>query len=120
MNRKNEFIKNNAILFIGKIATQFITFFLLPLYTNKLATKDYGTIDLIQTYISLLVPVLTLRLDSVVFRFLIDKRDNKDEIQEVVSNTSFLLILGISIAIIISITATIFLDIVYYPYIVTN
>ena len=93
MNRKNEFIKNTAILFIGKIATQFITFFLLPLYTNKLATKDYGTIDLIQTYISLLVPVLTLRLDSVVFRFLIDKRDNKDEIQEVVSNTSFLLIL---------------------------
>ena len=78
MSRSKEFTKNTLLLFIGKFTTQFISFFLLPLYTRYLITYDYGYVDLIQTYISLFVPVLILRIDSAIFRFLIEKRNDKE------------------------------------------
>lgn len=86
MPKSKEYIKNTAILLLGKFCTQFMSFLLLPLYTKRLATGDYGTVDLIQTYISLLVPVLTLRMDSATFRFLIDARKSKEKAKEIISN----------------------------------
>ena len=71
MSKNKEYVKNTLILFIGKFATQFVSFLLLPLFTHYLITEDFGWVDLLQSYISLLVPVLTLRLDSSLFRFLI-------------------------------------------------
>ena len=50
MSRKTELAKNTAILTIGKLCTQCISFFLLPLYTAILSTEDYGTFDLLVTY----------------------------------------------------------------------
>ena len=72
MNKNKELIKNTIIIFVGKFCTQFISFILVPIYTNYLITSDYGYIDLIQTYITLLVPILLLRFDSGIFRFLIE------------------------------------------------
>ena len=95
MNKNKEFIKNTAILFVGKFATQFISFLLLPLYTHYLLTDDFGSVDLIRTYITLLVPVLTLRIDTVLFRFLIDHRQNEPEKKRIISNSLFLLIIGL-------------------------
>ena len=77
VNKSKEYIKNTFILFIGKFATQFTSFLLIPLFTRYLLKDDYGWTDLLQSYIFLLVPILTLRLDSAIFRFLIDNR--KDE-----------------------------------------
>ena len=71
MSKNSELAKNTFIIFIGKFCTQFISFLLIPIYTNLLPTTDYGYIDLVQSYISLLVPILILRLDSGIFRFLI-------------------------------------------------
>ena len=95
MDRGKEFTKNTIILFVGKFATQFISLLLLPLFTRYLLTEDYGIIDLLQTYITLFVPILTLRIDSAVFRFLIDKRENEEEKKRILSNITFLLFIGI-------------------------
>ena len=77
MNVKNkELIKNSVILIVGKFCTQFITFLLLPLYTFKLSTSEYGIVDLITTYVALLVPVITFQLEMAIFRFLIDFRND--------------------------------------------
>lgn len=89
MKKSNELIKNTSIIFVGKFCTQFISFLLVPIYTNFLMTNDYGYIDLVQTYISLLVPIIILRFDSAVFRFLIDERKNENGKNKVISNTIF-------------------------------
>ena len=47
MSRKTELAKNTAILTVGKLCTQCISFFLLPLYTAILSTEEYGTFDLL-------------------------------------------------------------------------
>lgn len=93
MSKKKELIKNTAILFIGKFCTQFLSLLLVPIYTNYLTTSDYGYIDLIQTYITLLVPIIILRFDSGIFRFLIDERkDNRNK--EITISTVFLTIIS--------------------------
>ena len=60
MNKKKELLKNTIIIFLGKACTQLISFLLLPLYTDYLSTADYGIVDLITTYVTLLVPIGTV------------------------------------------------------------
>ena len=77
MNRERALLKNTVIITIGKICTQLITFFLLPLYTSILTTEEYGTVDLLNTLVSLLLPIVTFQVEQAVFRRLIDNRDKK-------------------------------------------
>lgn len=120
MNKKKEFAKNTVILLLGKFCTQFISFLLLPLYTKRLATEDYGTIDLIRTYISLVIPVLTLRMDSATFRFLIDARKSERETREVISNILVVVFASVFCASIIAGALSFFIDSPYYLYIYLN
>lgn len=101
MSRSKEYIKNTMILFVGKFVTQFMTFILMPLYTYYLTTSDYGLIDVIQTYISLLIPIITLRFDSAVFRFLIDERENEEGQINIISNVLILMFIQMILFIII-------------------
>lgn len=87
MSKKKELAKNTVIIFLGKVSTQFISFFLLPLYTRFLSTSSYGTVDLITTYVSLFVPVITLQQEMATFRYLIDARDSKEEIKKVITTS---------------------------------
>lgn len=93
MNRKKELLKNTMIITIGKVCTQLITFFLLPLYTNFLTTIEYGKIDLILTYVSLLAPLISLQLEYAIFRFLIDVRNHEEGQKKYISNSIILLII---------------------------
>lgn len=74
---EQELAKNTAILTVGKICTQCISFFLLPLYTAILSTEEYGTFDLLVTYSTLLLPLVNWQLDQGLFRFMLDLRGNK-------------------------------------------
>lgn len=79
MNRKTELAKNTAILTIGKICTQCISFILLPLYTALLDTSEYGAFDLLLTYGTLLLPIVNWQFDQGIFRFMLDCRENKKQ-----------------------------------------
>lgn len=72
MRKEKELVKNTAILAIGTLSSKIFTFLLLPLYTSLLTTEDFGTIDVLQTFVSLLVPTVTLQISSGVFRFVIE------------------------------------------------
>lgn len=79
MSRQKDLAKNTAILTVGKVCTQCISFFLLPLYTAILSAEDYGTFDLFVTYATLLLPLINWQLDQGLFRFMLEYRGNKDE-----------------------------------------
>jgi len=71
--------KDLAIVSIGKICTQLITFFLLPVYTAVLSNEEYGVVDLLNTLTSLLLPIVTLQIEQGIFRYLIDCRENNEK-----------------------------------------
>ena len=101
-SKNKELLKNTFIIFIGKFCTQFISFLLVPLYTKYLITSDYGYVDLILTYISLILPILILRSDSSIFRYLIDERDNKEERARTVTSLFVLIIIQIFALVLLS------------------
>lgn len=81
---KNLF-KNTGIIAIGQVSTQILNFFLLPLYTSLLTTYEYGVLDLLTTYSSLLSILVGMQISQAVFRFLVTKRDNAVEIKRTIS-----------------------------------
>ena len=83
-SRNQELIKNTIILVVGKIFTQFLSFFLIPLYTRLLPVADYGEVDLIITYVSLFVPVVTIQQEMATFRYLVDARNNDNLIGKII------------------------------------
>lgn len=120
MIKEKEYAKNTMILLIGKFSSQIISFLLLPLYTYELSVNSYGYIDLIQTYISLLAPLLLLQLDSAVFRYLIDIRDKENEKKKIISSSFFCIIFVIILSFFFFIGIQFFLTIEYYIYIIIN
>lgn len=76
MSRETKLMKNTAIIAIGNICTKGISFFLLPVYTALLSPEEYGTVDLLVTYASFSVIILTLQLEQGVFRYLVEARGN--------------------------------------------
>ena len=87
MSREGTLIKNTAIITIGKICTQMISFFLLPLYTAMLTKEEYGVVDLLNTLVSLLLPIITFQVEQAVFRYLIDVRENEEDKKRIISTT---------------------------------
>lgn len=86
MSREKNLAKNTIIITIGKICTQLITFFLLPLYTGILSTEEYGTVDLLNTLVSLLLPIVTFQVEQALFRELIEVRDNEESKKKIISS----------------------------------
>lgn len=86
MSREKNLAKNTIIITIGKICTQLITFFLLPLYTGILSTEEYGTVDLLNTLVSLLLPIVTFQVEQAVFRELIEVRGKKNKESRIISS----------------------------------
>ena len=93
--KKKQLLKNTLIIFFGKVSTQLISYFLLPLYTARLIKSEYGLVDIIQTYVTLFVPIITLELEMSVFRYLIDARGEEKDTKKLMSNNFY--ILGISL-----------------------
>ena len=111
MNKKRQLAKNTIIIFFGRVCTQLISFFLLPLYTGYLSTKQYGLVDLIQTYVTLLVPIITLELEMSIFRYLIDSRSDDKSTKKLISNNFFVLLISLSIFTVLYILVTCFINI---------
>lgn len=85
MSREKSLFKNTMIITIGKICTQLITFLLLPLYTSVLSTSEYGIVDLLNTLVSLLLPIVTFQIEQAVFRELIEYRKDNNKKEEIIS-----------------------------------
>ena len=63
-SRINYLIKNTLTFALGNVGTKLINFFLVPLYTNYLLDREYGTVDLIITLGSFIVPVLIFNINE--------------------------------------------------------
>lgn len=72
MSYQGKLLKNTAIIALGKISTQILSYILLPLYTAKMVTEEYGSYDFICTLSVFLCPIITLLIEECMFRFLID------------------------------------------------
>ncbi|WP_294560825.1 oligosaccharide flippase family protein [uncultured Traorella sp.] len=97
--RESSLMKNTAILSFGTLCTKGIMFFITPLIARWLSSSDFGTYDLILSYISLLVPIVTLSSGEAIFRYLLDEEDDLSK-KTIFSSTFFIDFIGIIITLI--------------------
>lgn len=120
MSKGKDLAKNTAIVSIGKICTQLITFFLLPVYTAVLSNEEYGVVDLLNTLTSLLLPIATLQIEQGVFRYLIDCRENKEKQTTLITTIMRFMIIQLIICIIIFLCASPFIHNEYKYFLMAN
>lgn len=101
MNRHSKLFKNSIIFAIGNLGSKLISFILVPFYTFVLTKSEFGTVDLISTTVNLFAPIITISIFDAVFRFTLEKDEEKNEI---LSN-------GIVVSIFGSVLAILFLPI---------
>lgn len=92
-NKGQRLIKNTFIVGIGSIASKGIIFLMAPLFSRWLSVEDYGSFDLVITYLSLILPVCTLSISESAFRFLLDNVDRRDK-NEIITNGLFTSAIG--------------------------
>lgn len=80
MDRTKKLAINSILFTIGNFGSKFLVFLMLPLYTYKLTPSDFGVVDLVQTTISLMLPIVTLSIFEAVLRFSLDKSYSNLEI----------------------------------------
>lgn len=120
MSKGKDLAKNTAIVSIGKICTQLITFFLLPVYTAVLSNEEYGVVDLLNTLTSLLLPITTLQIEQGVFRYLIDCRENKEKQTTLITTIMRFMVIQLIICITIFLCASPFIHNEYKYFLMAN
>jgi O-antigen/teichoic acid export membrane protein len=96
MSRERELVKNSLILFLGTVVPKMIAVVLLPVITAYLTKAEYGTYDLITILVSLFLPVATLEMQTAVFRFLIEAREQQERKCQIITNV-FVFTLAVSV-----------------------
>ena len=86
MSREGKLVKNTAILSLGNVLPRLASVVVLPILTGCLTKAEYGTYDLITVLVSLLLPAVTLQIQTAAFRFLIEHRGDVQMEKKIISN----------------------------------
>ena len=77
---RNRYLAKNTFIFtLGNIGSKFISFILIPLYTNCLTTEQYGLVDLVATIATVAVPMVTLNIGEAIMRFGLDENADREK-----------------------------------------
>ena len=90
------FLKTAFIFLTGNMLSKLISFFLLPLYTSRIAPGQMGIYDLAMSFINLIAPIAFLQIWDGMFRFAFDYKADAEK-KTVVSNTLLVFLFGIAI-----------------------
>ncbi|MDM8303798.1 lipopolysaccharide biosynthesis protein [Limosilactobacillus vaginalis] len=112
MDKYKKLINNSIIFAIGNLGSKFLQFILVPLYSFTLSTADFGTADFLTQLVYLLTPIVSLELYDAVFRYALDKNEDKFVLFNTVSTV--LLVVSLIAFLVSPIFANIFDD--YHVY----
>jgi O-antigen/teichoic acid export membrane protein len=87
VKKEKDLAKNTIIISFGQVLPRFTTLITLPILTAFLTKAEYGIYDLINTLVSLVIPIIVLKLDMGVFRFLIEHRNDVKRRVSIISTT---------------------------------
>lgn len=80
MDKYKKLASNTIIFAIGTFSSKILSFLLMPFVTRMMTTADYGSADLIQQTVNVLIPIVTLQVNSAALRFSLDKAKNKADV----------------------------------------
>lgn len=80
MNNKLKTISTNTLIIgMGAIVSKGAAFIIAFVLANFLSTKQYGSLDVILTYVSLALPFITMELSQAMYRKILENPENANE-----------------------------------------
>lgn len=89
MDKYKKLASNTIIFAIGTFSSKILSFLLMPFVTRMMTSGDYGSADLVQQTVNVLIPIVTLQVNSAALRFSLDKAKNKADVFTVGVRTTF-------------------------------
>ncbi len=80
MDKYKKLASNTIIFAIGTFSSKLLSLVLTFFYTRVMNTGSFGGATLIQNAVNILVPIVTLAVNSAALRFSLDKNSNKKEV----------------------------------------
>lgn len=80
MDKYKKLAANTIIFAIGTFSSKALSFLLMPFVTRMMTTADYGAADLIQQTVNVLIPIVTLQVNSAALRFALDNATDKRDV----------------------------------------
>lgn len=99
MDKYKKLFSNTLIFAIGTFSSKVLSFLLMPFVTRMMGTDDYGVADLVQQTANVLIPIVTLQVNSAALRFALDKAADKRDVLTVGVRTT---IIGIGALLLLS------------------
>lgn len=90
MDKYKKLASNTIIFAIGTFSSKALSFLLMPFVTRMMGTGDYGAADLVQQTVNVLIPIVTLQINSAALRFSLDKAKDKADVFTVGVRTTLL------------------------------
>lgn len=115
MSREKTLLKDTLIYMIGNFGSKVVSIIMLKFYTSFLTTSEYGTIDVITTTVSLMMPLISLQLSEGIFRMLTEE-SNKENQKRYISSAINIIFLNVIFLSVITIFLQLFFDILSYKY----
>lgn len=75
------FLKDSAIYTIPTIISRGLSFFLIPLYTRVLSPSDYGSLDLLTVFISIVNLTIALEISQGLARYYTEENDGNQKVK---------------------------------------
>lgn len=75
--KKTQTLLTGTIIYtVGNFGTKILSFLIVPLYTYYILPDELGTYDLFMTTVSLLSPLLTMRISEATYRWMLEDEKN--------------------------------------------
>jgi len=94
-------IKQSAIYGVGSIASPFIGFIMLPVYSRFLTPSEYGILAVTTVAINFVAALISLGINSGLIRFYFDYTEKRDKDQVVVSSLLFSFVASVVFAVVL-------------------
>lgn len=92
MNTYRKLFTNSILFGVGNLGSKLISIILVPLYTFYLSPEEYGTIDLINTSVLILIPIVSASMAEAVLRFSVT--ENYNDRSRVITNALVIFSIG--------------------------
>ena len=79
-NKYKTLFSNTLLIGMGTIGSKILVFLMVRFYTGYLTPSDYSTADLITQTANLLFPLVSVGITEGVFRFALDKGENRKSV----------------------------------------
>ncbi len=116
-DRKENLIKNTALFALGNLGSKLLQVVLVPYYTRVMTSEEFGTTDILQAVVALLMPIFSFTIYEGVFRYAMEQDFDR---KSVFSTGVLISGLGALVLCLVGAVCSIFLSPIYVWLVVAN